>query len=244
MEQIPWYYMWSKSYHLFYELLKDSVKEPEFTMTPIEVEQSRFDSELYQIQGEHFWQGSLIKVDTLLECLKTATDEGKPYILFTDIDIIVKPGVFAGIKPYMDDQYDMVFLKEGDHMNIGFLLLRVIPDVIAFWQQIRSLVQESGGLDQSCVNQTLPGFNGKHTSFDNQIFACTNTWDRSKPFVVLQLLCSRFGRDQGVEKECNMAEKIFSAAQLVNMEPYMKYVDPSIIPFIYKVQEIIVGKTN
>jgi hypothetical protein len=230
---IPWYYMWSDNYRFFHEILKDSMKEPEFTLKPIEIEQSRFDKELYQIEGKHFWEGSLIKVDSILECLEKESDESEPYILFTDIDIIVKPGVHSALKPYIDDEYDMVFLKEGSTYNIGFLLLRRSKVVIDFWRKIREMMLEKVHLDQAYVNENISSFTGKYTLFHHQLFTCSNTWNQMAPFVVLQVLCSCMG------KEFNMAEKIFSTAQIMNVEPYMQYVKEDIIPYIYRFQEII-----
>jgi hypothetical protein len=40
-------------------------------------------------------------------------------------------------------------------------------------------------------------------------------------------------------KEFDFAEKIFITAQHIDIEEYMKYVDPDIIPYIYKFQEIL-----
>jgi hypothetical protein len=46
--------------------------------------------------------------------------------------------------------------------------------------------------------------------------------------------------DEGLEKEFNMAEKVFVAAQYMEIEPYMKYVTLDVIPFIYRFQEIYI----
>ena len=69
---LPWYYMWSDNYRFFHEIVKDSMKDPEITLKPVEVAQSLFDKELYKVQGKHHWEGSLIKVDLLLDRLNEA----------------------------------------------------------------------------------------------------------------------------------------------------------------------------
>jgi hypothetical protein len=237
---VPWYYMWSDRYRIFHEMLTTSIP-PDFEKRPIHLPQERFDAELYQTKGEHFWYASLIKVDTVLQCLREASEKGNSYIVFSDADIIVKPGVYDKLAPYMMEAYDMVFLKEGDHTNIGFLLLRVCDEVVGFWNMIRTMMKEAPGLDQTYINEKLPSFPGKYTHFSNQIFACTNTWRGGEPYVILQLLCSRIGMDSGFEHEYNMAEKIFVAAQHAKMEAYMEYVSPELIPYIYRVQEIIIN---
>ena len=230
---IPWYYMWSENYRFFYEILKDYVKESEFIMSPIEIPQERFDSELYQSEDKHFWHGSLIKVNAVIDSLTESQKNGHPYILFTDIDIIVKPGIYAEMKPYMESGIDMVYLKEGSTVNIGFMLLRVCSEVIDFWNQVRLKMIDNVGIDQNYINKMLPNYSGKHGTFDDQVFTLSNMWNRTTEYKVLQLLCSCLG------KEYNMAEKIFSAAQHINVEPYMKYVKPDIIPYIYAFQEYI-----
>jgi hypothetical protein len=230
---IPWYYMWSDNYRFFHEILKDSMKEPEFALKPIEIAQSRFDKELYKVQGKHHWEGSCIKIDLLLDKLHEAADAKESYILFTDVDIIVKPGVYESLKSHMDSNYDMVFLKEGTQLNIGFLLLKNSKVVIDFWKSIRRMMVEKEGWDQGYVNESIQSFTGSYTTFDDQVFTCSNTWNRTKDFAVLQVLCSCLG------KEFNMAEKIFSSAQYIDVQPYMQYVKEDIIPYIYKFQEIL-----
>jgi hypothetical protein len=225
--------MWSESYRIFHEMMKDFIKDPEFVAKPLEIPQSRFDSELYKVDGKHFWEGSLIKVDSLLACLRDASANKDRYILFTDIDLIVKPGVYKALEPYMKEDYDMVFLKEDAHLNIGFLLLKPTEEVIEYWEMIRKKMIETPGLDQNYVNETIHSFSGRFTHFDENIFTCSSTWDTTTNYVVMQVLCSCLG------KEFNMAEKIFTMAQNIEMQPYMQYVKPEIIPYIYEFQEYL-----
>jgi len=231
MATIPFYFMWSKEYRFFYEILKATVKDSRLPLMPIEIDQSVFDRELYQIENEHFWQGSLIKVNTILDTLNTASSK---YIIFSDIDCIFKAKLYDTILPYIEAENDIVYLKESRHINIGFMLFRVCPEVISFWELIKAKMIENPTLDQKYVNELMVDYPGKWSCFDDQLFACSNTWDGKTDFAMLQLLCSCLG------KEFNMAEKIFYSAQHINIEPYMQYVKPEIIPFIYRFQEILV----
>lgn len=230
---LTWYYMWSENYRFFHEIVKDSMKESELSLQPIEIPQSRFDKELYKVDGKHHWEGSCIKIDLLLDKLHEAADKSETYILFTDVDLVVKPGVYQGLKTYMDDGYDMVFLKEGDQLNIGFLLLKTNKTVIDFWKSIRKMMVEKEGHDQAYTNEAINSFSGSYTTFDDQVFTCSNTWNQTTDFSIMQVLCSCLGR------EFNMAEKIFSTAQFIDVQPYMKYVKEDIIPYIYRFQEIL-----
>lgn len=231
--QIPWYYMWSDNYMFFRELLKDSIKEQEFAIKELYISQETFDAELYKVEEKHFWEGSLIKVDAIIKCLNEAKVNSDKYILFTDIDIIVKKPIYSILKKYIDEEYEMVFLKEGSQLNIGFMLLRITDEVITFWLMVREKMLAKKGLDQVYVNELITHFLGKHTIFDEQLITCNNTWDGSTDFIVMQLLCSCLG------KEFNMAEKIFHAAQYTNIESYMKFVPEDITPYIYKFQELL-----
>ena len=230
---LSWYYMWSDNYRFFHEIVKNSMKDPEITLKPIEVAQSLFDKELYKVEGKHHWEGSLIKVDLLLDRLNEALANSESHILFTDVDLIVKPGVYKAVKPYIDQEYDMVFLKEGEQLNIGFLLLKTTPRVVDFWKGIRAKMMEKEGWDQGYVNQEIHNFSGSYTTFHDQLFTCSNTWDSKTEYVIMQVLCSCLG------KEFNMAEKIFSMAQNIDIQPYMQYVKEDIIPYIYKFQEYL-----
>jgi hypothetical protein len=231
---IPWYYIWSENYRMFHEIMQDSIKYPEFELSPIEIPQERFDSELYKNEGQHFWYKSLIKVDTILDCLKKGHEQSKPYILFTDIDIIVRDNIYKDVKGFMDKSVDMVFMKEGSIMNIGFMLLRVSDEVYSFWQLIRSKMMEKDGLDQMYVNECLLSYPRMYTHFDEKSYTPSNLWNGSLSCKVIQVLCD------GLIKEYNIIEKIVCISQLINIKPYMKYVDAKSMQKIEKfVKEVL-----
>jgi hypothetical protein len=228
--------MWSEKYRFFHEILQNEVKEPNLRLEPIHIDQSVFDKELYQIEG-HAWMGCCIKIDLLIQRLKdNIGNKETPYILFTDVDLIVKPGIYDKLAKYLNGEIDstMVFLKEGDHLNIGFILLKVCDEVIAFWEIIREKMVEKSDHDQKYVNELIKEYTGTWSVFDTQDFLCSNNWNGETPFVVLQLLSSCLG------KEYDFAEKIFYSAQHMGIDPYMQYVPKDIIPFIYKFQEILI----
>jgi hypothetical protein len=225
--------MWSQKYAFFHHILQDSQKEEELKLEPIFIEQSVFDKNLHQKEGEHAWSGCSIKIDLLIQRLKEAHNI-HPYILFTDVDLLVNPGIYKNLVPYMESGTSMLFLKEGEHLNIGFVLLKVCPDVLAFWEMVKAKMLEEPKHDQGYVNELIEGYPGTYTTFDNQVFCCSNTWNGTTPFVVMQPLSSCLG------KEFDFAEKVFYAAQYREIQEYMKYVPADIIPFIYRFQEIIV----
>ena len=234
---LPWFYMWSQKYELFHRLLVDTVtstSEPNITLKPLFIDQAVFDAELDQTKA-HPWIGCARKVVLLLEHLKGSKE---PYILFTDIDIVVKGSVYEKLAPHMESETSMVFLKEGEHCNIGVCLLRCCPEVISFWEIVLAHMQASEKVhDQAIVNSLLPGYPGSWCTFSTKDFACSNTWDGS-PFVMFQPLSSRMG------PELDFAEKIFYSAQFVNLQDYMKYVPEEIIPFIYKFQDYLLERNK
>jgi len=227
---ISWYYMWSDKYRIFHELLQETMKEPEFTLSPIYIEQSVFDMELYKDTTKHAWDSSLIKVNSILDSLN---NESGSYLLFTDIDIVIKPTVYKNIKQYMDDGQTIVFLEEGNHLNIGFMLMKVCPEVVDFWTSVKNNILHTPGLDQDYVNSLIKLYKGKWTKFHNQQFTCSNTWDQTTEFSILQTLSSCLG------KEFDFAEKIFSVAQFIDINKHMQYVPQNIIPYIEQFQELV-----
>jgi hypothetical protein len=227
---IEWYYIWSDNYRFFHEILKDTIKEPEFIMNPIYVDQAYFDTNLYKVEGKHSWNGCSLKIDLLIERLKTSSSK---YILFTDVDLIPKKDIYKNLKQYIDTNQTQVFLQENSHLNIGFVLLKVCPEVIEFWESVKLKMHEVPSHDQEYVNTLIQSYNHKWTMFDPQIFTCSNIWNRVTDFSIMQPLSSCLG------KELDLAEKIFNTAQHIYVEPYMKYVPESIIPYIYKIQDIL-----
>lgn len=233
---VPWYYMWSQKYEVFHRLLVDTVTtatDPNMSLNPLFIEQAVFDAELDQTKA-HPWMGCARKVMLVLEHLKESKDS---YIFFTDIDIIVKGSVYDKLVPYMESQTTMVFLKEGEHCNIGVCLLRCCPEVIAFWELVLAHMQTGSAHDQAVVNTLLPGYLSSWCTFSTKDFACSNTWDGS-PFVMFQPLSSRLG------PEMDFAEKIFYSAQFINLQEYMQYVPEEIIPFIYRFQEYLIERNS
>lgn len=228
--KVPWFYMWSQKYAFFHHMLQDHMTDQELVLEPIFIEQSVFDAKLNQTEGGHAWSGCSLKIDLLIKRLKAAKD---PYILFTDVDIVVKPGIYARLKPYIEKGLTMGFLKEGEHLNIGFVLLKVCSEVLEFWELVKATLDEKGGHDQGHVNDLIREYPGTWTTFDQPWFTCSNAWTGG-PFLVIQPLCSNLG------KEFVMAEKIFYSAQYANIEPYMKYVSEDVVRYIYKFQEILV----
>ena len=222
--------MWSEKYAFFHHILNGTMVEADLKLEPIFIEQSYFDKALHTKEGEHAWSGCSLKIDLLLDQLKKASS---PYILFTDVDLIVKPGIHEKLVPFMESETSMVFLKEGEHLNIGFILLKVCPEVISFWELVKAKMIEEPKHDQTYVNDLIGGYPGTWATFDNQTFACSNTWNGKSAFVVMQPLTSNLG------KEMDFAEKIFYSAQYMDVQPYMQYVHPDVIPFIYKFQEIL-----
>ena len=61
----------------------------------------------------------------------------------------------------------------------------------------------------------------------------TDNWDKISKFAFLQLVSNNYG------KEFDFAEKIFIMAQHIEFQEYMQYVPEDIVPFIYKIQELL-----
>ena len=227
--------MISDDYIVFKEILQDSIKEP-FELIFYHIQQGRLNSELYKsekvIPNSHPWKNSRIRIEHIL--LSFYESRESDYILFTDIDILVRPGLHDALKPYMQDGYDMVFSKRNDGtLGINFMLLKISEVVKDFWSNILKQMNNLEGLDRDFVNQSINDFQGKYTSFDEQLFTTPITWNQKADYIMMHMDCSQLG------KELNMAEKLFNMAQHIVLEPYMQYVKEDMIPYIYEFQELL-----
>jgi hypothetical protein len=141
-----------------------------------------------------------------------------PYIVFSSSDIIVKPEFFKEVSKISDD---MVFLDDPKgSFQTDILYLKNTSDVQKFWASVTT------------IEESILDFKGKWSKFSKKCVS-TDTWDKMTEFSILHLISSGFG------KEFDFAEKIFTMAQHIELQPYMQYVPEDVIPFIYKIQELL-----
>ena len=166
---------------------------------------------------------SILEGDTSADFIYRALEKSEhPYIIVSKGDLIVKPGIFKNLKEYIDANVTMVFLQEDGQISSSFMLLKVCPEVIEFWR-----------LQKEETLHEIKQYTGKWLLLDNQVFTTSDTWNMAKPYLLMKLKAS------GLGSQMDFAEKIFNAAQNLDIEPFMKYVPEEIIPFIYKFQEIL-----
>ena len=155
--------------------------------------------------------------------VSTLNKSSDPSIIFSVSDLIVKPEFSSEVSRVQDE---MVFIEgPNGEVQTELLYLKNNTDVLEFW----NLVATS---DVSNFTEILKGFKGKWSKFSKKS-QTTDTWDKIYEFNALVLISSGFG------KEFDFAEKIFTIAQHIELQPYMQYVPESIIPFIYKIQELM-----
>ena len=146
------------------------------------------------------------------------------YIVYSDSDLIIRSDVLKNLQSYIDNGIMMVFLQEENELSTSFMLLKVCPEVINFFKNITDITN---------INNEIGEFKGPWKLLDNQKFTCSNTWNMSMEYSIMKPLTSNLG------KEFDFAEKIFSMAQHLDVQPYMQYVPENIIPCIYKFQELL-----
>lgn len=155
------------------------------------------------------------RAELIVTTLKGTT---APYIIFSVSDIIVKPEFINELSDVTDD---MVFLDgpKGTFQH-GILYLKNTLEVQDFWNSVNT------------IEESILSFKGKWSKFSKKCVT-TDTWDKNSEFNALYLISSGFG------KEFDFAEKIFTMAQHIELQPYMQHVPEDIIPFIYKIQELL-----
>lgn len=157
------------------------------------------------------------KAEFIVASLKTTSE---PYIVFSFSDAIVKD-TFSDELSQMKD--DMIFLEGSKgELQMHLLYLKNSPRVLEFWNS----------LTDTTLEDNLKGFKGPWSKFSKKCLT-TDIWDKIAEFDILVLIPSGFG------KEFDFAEKIFRMAQYVDFQEYMQYVPENIVPFIYKIQELL-----
>jgi hypothetical protein len=190
---IPWLYFYSEE--LYNKVIQDTVK----------------GYNLKGIQSDTF-------ADKASKIAETLRHSESPYIIVSDSDLVIKPGVENELSNLKDD---MVFLSGPDNtFSSGIMRLKVSSDVIQFWETITTL------------HESLPKFTGSISKFSNK-FTSSDTWDRQTDFYVLKVIPTNLG------KEYNFAETVFTMAQYMDFQKYMEYVPENVVPFIYKIQELL-----
>ena len=168
-----------------------------------------------------YTDGSTLKhrAELIVQALKDSTT---PYIIFSVSDIIVKPDFSSELS---EETVDMKFMDgpQGEP-QVGVLYLKNTSDVQDFWN---SLI-----ISDTPLEEAIKGFKGTWSKFSDKS-KTSDTWDKMSEFNILQLIPSGFG------KEFDFAEKIFTMAQHIELQSYMQHVPEDVIPFIYKIQELL-----
>ena len=146
----------------------------------------------------------------------------EPYILFSISDIIVNQEFASEVSKINDDMVFIEGVKET--LQTDLMYLRNTSDVLNFWQSVSTS-------DQT-FEEAISNFKGKWSKFSGECLT-TDTWDKRSDFKVLVLISSGYG------KEFDFAEKVFRMAQHVDFQEYMQYVPEDVVPFIYKIQELL-----
>jgi len=147
----------------------------------------------------------------------------EPAIIFSVSDIIVKPAFLSEVSNIRDE---MVFIAgPTGELQTELLYLKNNTDVLEFWNTVATS-------DVSKLTELVKGFKGQWSKFSRKC-QTTETWDKISEFNVLVLISSGFG------KEFDFAEKLFTMAQHIELQPYMQDVPENVVPFIYKIQELL-----
>lgn len=187
----PWYYVWSPTYRIFHEVLQYGTHDISgISLRPIAVPQSIF-SKKTENPDHHFLTGIAIKIYCLLKSLK---DNPNEYIIFSDADLIVLDKELASkLKTYeINDITAMREDKTKDIYNIGFLLVKSTPEVIAFFETVMQRIYKEKMLDQDVFNEEIKNFKGSVGFFDTKDFIQSSMirkdiWDTGN-YSVIQCL--------------------------------------------------------
>jgi hypothetical protein len=227
--------MWSPKFEVFHRIIQSTFTDKDVQLHPIYLDQSHFDKELYKAKGQHHWSGCVLKLDLMLERMRL-TEHKDQYIVFSDADIYVRPGIGAKLNEYIKDGKDMYFLQEtfeAKSANIGLMLLKCTEDICKFWEEVRAEVLRDGTHDQTITNKYLAKTTLSWKYLDQ---TCMNSnmvnYTNKNTFLYCQMLCSCRGY------EPDMAEKLFGYIGFFSLEPYLAFIPPVIQAFLAKMHEV------
>lgn len=191
-----WYYVWSDLYRVFHEVLQFGTRDISgVSLRPICMPQHIFNKKS-EDPNTHFLTGIAIKLHCICKILQGTKD---PYIIFSDVDLIVSDKTLVDklVQYEGNDITAMKDLYESDQYNIGFMLLKNTPEVLAFFQRVLKRTFEENRLDQDIFNEEIQTFTGTHGFFDTKQFIQSNMirkdiWDVGN-YAIIQCLSSAHG---------------------------------------------------
>ena len=204
--KIPYYFIWSDKYQIFANVLKQGIQiySDMFEDKSEYYPQHFFDQHLNKAPG-HFLTGCFLKLRKTYEILMSLPENS--YFIFSDADILVFPGKNFDklIQQYIDNDTDIVFMKEApdfDFSNVGFSLIKVCSaNKKLFEDAINQIDASPNGLDGGFVNEALKTYTGKHNYFPTETVGTSSTliyYQNNEPhnfntiinnIVVFQALC-------------------------------------------------------
>ena len=180
MTPIPYYFLWSKDYEIFANILKVGLSQyPNyFQECGVYIPQEIYDETLNKSTG-HFLCGSYLKLEKTYELLNTLPEHS--YFIFSDADILIIPEKQLGelITLYINMEADMVFMREAANKffyNIGFGLLRVNDKTRTFFKLLLDKAYKvKDGLDGSLLNGSIKEFAGTVYFFPHELVMTSST---------------------------------------------------------------------
>lgn len=180
MGPIPYYFLWSKDYEIFVNILKLGLEQyPDVVEERgIYIPQEVYNETLNKAPG-HFLCGSYLKLEKTYELLNTLPENS--YFIFSDADILVIPEKQIGnlLNLYTSMGADMVFMREAANKpfyNIGFSLLRVNDKTRTFFKVVLEKAYKlRDGLDGSILNQSIKEFPGTVYFFPHELVLTSST---------------------------------------------------------------------
>ena len=222
MDKIPWFFVYSEKYKVFYDILSNLISETYFDVYAIEKDQSLFDKDTYK-ENTHFFSGCFIKDDEIWNILHTVPDDS--FFIFSDVDLVVfEEPLYNYIQQFLKEDNDIVFMKESEEIvNVGFMLIKNTKKVKElFCKVMKDHILNPNVLDQTVINNFLTTWDGKYKTFSTEYVYTNLTFelnvDKSK-LCVYQPLCSA-SRNYKI----NILEKMVSIQHAFNLD-LSNYID-------------------
>lgn len=229
---LRWYYIWSPKYEIFHRILSSSLADVSgIVPCPIFVPQSFFEKSATTLESEHFFKGNSIKLRLIISLLQSNPGE---HIVFSDADLLVfTDSCNTPLATYLESyrQYDLVCMREGYEnagYNIGCMLIKSTPETISFFKELTYEIEQNNAHDQTILNERLPKFKGKSTTFSIPDVVQSNMVNLSENINHLIIQCLSIpGKSHEV-----IGEKIISISYYFDVMPLKHLLDQDTIDFV------------
>ena len=148
---MKWYFFYTPNYHFYKNHIINRISN-HFDTKPLEIPQLKLANP--DEKGHHFANITL-KIELIISCIKENMNEN---IIFTDATIYINENVdelYKYLQEKTKNNNDMIFARENNLYNIGFILIHCNEKVLQFWENCLDIMKQKMEIGESAHDQLV-----------------------------------------------------------------------------------------